>query len=95
MTTTIARHLSSVLSIPLLAFGVLACGHSHDGDSPCVVTGCSSHVCAEDHVATTCEWREEYACYRDATCERQANGACGWTETDELLECLAGGGTLE
>ena len=56
----------------------------------CFVGGCSGQVCSDDpEVITTCEWREEYQCYRTATCERQADGECGWTETDELLECLA------
>ncbi len=55
----------------------------------CVVTGCSDHVCADEAVMTTCEWREEYACYKDARCERQADGRCGWTETAELLSCLS------
>jgi hypothetical protein len=41
-------------------------------------------------VVSTCEWRPEYACYADATCEVQDDGACGWTETDELRDCLAG-----
>jgi hypothetical protein len=30
-----------------------------------------------------------YACYRDAACERQPDGACGWTPTAELGACLA------
>lgn len=57
----------------------------------CHRDGCSGQVCTDDPdvVMTTCEWREEYACYRSAICERQANGACGWTQTTELLECLA------
>jgi eight-cysteine-cluster-containing protein len=57
----------------------------------CIRTGCSGTVCAEpgDEVMTTCEWRPEYACYQDARCERQADGACGWTQTPELAACLA------
>jgi eight-cysteine-cluster-containing protein len=66
-----------------------------DGDPPpsaaCFVGGCSNQLCADEPLASTCEWREEYACYRDATCERQADGACGWTPTPELLECLDDG----
>lgn len=56
----------------------------------CVVGGCSNVVCAEagEHPITTCEWRPEYACYRQAVCERQADGACGWTMTSELRSCL-------
>lgn len=53
----------------------------------CTVTGCSGQVCAEEDVMTTCEYREEYACYRSARCERQKNGECGWTETVGLRAC--------
>lgn len=56
----------------------------------CYVGGCSSQVCSDDpDVVTTCEWLPEYACYQDATCARQPDGACGWTPTPELLACLA------
>lgn len=56
----------------------------------CVTTGCSGTVCAEadDGRMTTCEFKPEYACYRDATCERQPDGACGWTQTKVLSACL-------
>ena len=54
----------------------------------CIITGCSSQVCAEEEVITTCEYREEYACYQTAKCERQSNGQCGWTMTTELSACL-------
>ncbi len=57
----------------------------------CQPTGCSGQVCADRSVITTCEWREEYACYDSATCERQPNGQCGWTQTAELAFCLQGG----
>lgn len=56
----------------------------------CMVTGCSGQVCADRPVYTTCEWRPEYACYADATCERQEDGNCGWTKTPELEACLGG-----
>ena len=55
----------------------------------CVVTGCSGQLCAEEHVATTCEWLPHYACYRDARCGRfGAGGSCGWESTPELEACL-------
>ncbi len=62
----------------------------------CVVGGCSSQVCVEAgvEVITTCEWREEYSCYQQATCERQSSGQCGWTETEALLACLANSAEL-
>ena len=57
----------------------------------CYVGGCSSHICTDmppGQYASTCEWKEEYACYRTAKCERQATGQCGWTETAELKACI-------
>jgi hypothetical protein len=56
----------------------------------CKVAGCNSELCIEatDEVYTTCEWREEYACYQAATCERQSSGVCNWTQTPQLLACL-------
>jgi len=55
----------------------------------CIVTGCSSQVCADQDVITTCEFRPEFDCYRAAQCERQADNQCGWTMTSELQACLA------
>jgi hypothetical protein len=57
----------------------------------CVKSGCSGTLCVEPgkEVVTTCEFKPEYACYRDATCERQADGSCGWTKTPALDACLA------
>ncbi|MGH9956353.1 MAG: DUF6748 domain-containing protein [Pyrinomonadaceae bacterium] len=57
---------------------------------PCFKTGCSKQVCADEEVITTCEWREEYACYQKARCERQSDGSCGFTKTPELTACLRG-----
>ncbi len=56
----------------------------------CVRAGCSDHLCVEEgmDIASTCEWRPVYACYQEATCERQQNGQCGFTPTHELVECL-------
>lgn len=63
--------------------------------SDCIAGGCSGQLCvdaSEEPPITTCEWRPEYDCYRTAICERQANGACGWTSTPELTQCLADAG---
>lgn len=56
----------------------------------CVVGGCSGQLCIEDGSGgiSTCEYREEYACYKKASCGRQADGQCGWTMTPELKQCL-------
>lgn len=59
---------------------------------PCYVGGCSGQICSEDQgIVTTCDWQDEYACYQGGLtkCERQTNGACEWTQTSELLACLA------
>ena len=59
-------------------------------DQACYVGGCSGQICSDQEgVISTCEWREEYACYQSATCERQPDGQCGWTPTPELEACLA------
>ena len=57
--------------------------------APCMKSGCSGQVCADRSVITTCEMRREYACFQSATCERQVDGACGWTQTPALTSCLA------
>src|SRR3989344_2189845 len=58
----------------------------------CAVAGCSGQLCVPsgeaDDVFTTCEFKPEYACYRGAKCERQADDRCGWTLTVELRACL-------
>lgn len=57
---------------------------------PCYTGGCSGQYCSDQEgLISTCEFRPEYACYDTATCERQDDGACGWTETPELDACLA------
>lgn len=59
----------------------------------CAVAGCSAQLCVSadeaSTIVTTCEYRAEYACYAEASCEPQADGKCGWTQTTELQQCLA------
>ncbi|MDB4956764.1 MAG: hypothetical protein JWO36_4333 [Myxococcales bacterium] len=59
--------------------------------SDCIKTGCSAAICADpgNDVVSTCEMKPEYACYRNAACERQPNGHCGWTPSVGLTKCLA------
>ena len=59
----------------------------HDG---CELAGCSQELCvnAGERQATPCIWRPVYACYRQAVCEKQADGNCGWTQTDDLRACV-------
>jgi hypothetical protein len=56
---------------------------------PCHVGGCSGEICADEPMVSDCMARPEHACFTQATCERQADGHCAWTETDALLACLA------
>lgn len=56
---------------------------------PCIKTGCSGEICADETVMSTCEYRREYDCYKRAICERQRSGSCGFTMTPELRRCLA------
>lgn len=60
----------------------------------CMRTGCSGHLCAPEGepVMSTCIYKEEYACYRTAKCEKQSSGACGWTPSKELQSCLKAAG---
>ncbi len=58
----------------------------------CKRSGCSGQLCVSadsPEFSTTCEMRPEYLCYQQATCEAQADGSCGFTETAELQACLA------
>jgi hypothetical protein len=73
---------------------LLAC--ASDGSRPprtdgsCFIGGCNSEVCSDrSEVFSPCIWRDAYACFGDATCARQTDGACGWTPTPELEACLA------
>lgn len=58
----------------------------------CQVTGCSGTVCANagEDIMTTCEWREEYACYQQpgTQCVQDPQGQCGWVMSEELQVCL-------
>ncbi len=56
----------------------------------CFVGGCSGQICSDQKdVASTCEFKQEYACYKTATCERQTTGKCGWTQTGMLAACIS------
>jgi len=58
----------------------------------CQVTGCSGTICANtgEDINSTCEWREEYTCYKDPKneCVQDDQGQCGWVMTSELQMCI-------
>lgn len=67
------------------------CGCIERERDTCLISGCSGQLCQEATAGAifgTCEWTEAYACYQTAVCERQDDGACGWTPASELLACL-------
>jgi hypothetical protein len=53
----------------------------------CIISGCSGQICGEVSLMSTCEWRPEYACFKQAKCEIQPTGNCGWTYTPEYNAC--------
>ncbi len=56
----------------------------------CMRSGCSGTVCqARDTktIITTCEWREEYACFREIECGC-ADGQCAWQMTPAFDACI-------
>ncbi|MEK9180505.1 MAG: Gmad2 immunoglobulin-like domain-containing protein [Patescibacteria group bacterium] len=79
-------NLEKVISIPYEP----GRGRKRPPEGVCRPTGCSGEICADKDTPqfSICLWRPEYICYRDATCERQADGACGWTQTPELVSCV-------
>jgi eight-cysteine-cluster-containing protein len=83
------------LLVVLAVVALAGCSVTNDNPRPreadsCHVTGCSAQVCSDlTDVVTTCEWRDVYECYASASCERQSDGACGWTPTEELNACVA------
>lgn len=66
----------------------LSASYDKSKQKECMITGCSGQICFEEEIITTCEYKQEYACYKNAQCERQKNGECDWTLTEELQICL-------
>ena len=57
----------------------------------CRLGGCSAQICQgidEEPAVSNCEYRPIYECYKTGRCEKQADGRCGWTMTQELSACL-------
>lgn len=61
---------------------------STSGLSACRPTGCSGEICSDEDVISACVYKPEFACFKEAKCERQTGGECGWTETVALKSCL-------
>lgn len=62
-----------------------------DESVQCVVSGCSSEICAQEPLASFCVYLDWYQCLAFSQCGPfGASGACGWEETPEFKECMAG-----
>lgn len=63
----------------------------HSIDRGCKRAGCNGQLCidanSQDKVSS-CDFKPEYVCYQKAQCERQLDGDCGFTPSDELSQCL-------
>ena len=90
LAVTVHRLLVALAGVTLAGCIAMNDSVTERGAGSCHVAGCSAQVCSDrDDVVTTCEWRDVYECYHSASCERQSDGACGWTPTEELNACLA------
>lgn len=59
-------------------------------DSDCVTGGCSGTICQHkdtEPIMTTCEFKPEYACYKQIKCGC-IDGKCVWDKTAEFDDCV-------
>ena len=55
----------------------------------CFIGGCSGEICSDQKgMMSNCIYKAEFACYKNAKCERQSTGQCGWTATPDLKLCI-------
>ena len=59
----------------------------------CIRTGCSNELCVDQNstmqVASSCQYTRQFQCLNTAArCERQNNGACGWTYLNSYNQCV-------
>jgi len=60
-------------------------------EDDCLISGCNGEICqdkSEEAAITVCLYKPEYECYQNASCQKQKDGHCGWTQTEELKNCL-------
>lgn len=59
-------------------------------DNECTTGGCSGVICQSKNtepIITTCEYKPEYACYREISCGC-INNKCQWDKTQEFDTCI-------
>ena len=55
----------------------------------CIITGCSSQICAEEPTSSDCAYLDWYACFQYSECGNYGlEGNCSWLTTDSFLDCL-------
>ena len=61
-----------------------------ENETKCEIGGCSSQICAKTGKIgiDTCEWKPEYACYKNAVCDINKDDICQWIPDKTLSECL-------
>lgn len=95
MYAYITNKKDSLIVIPPVDPGPLSSTPDQREKDGCKIGGCSGQVCSDkEGVITTCEFTEAYACFHTAICERQKDGTCGWTQTEELKTCLSNANNL-
>lgn len=60
-----------------------------DQVADCVVAGCENQLCVEsaDDLLDECDYGDRLDCSIRGICERQDDGECGWTETEDVIRC--------
>ncbi len=65
-------------------------------NKPCEVGGCSGTICGEpgsNKLISTCDFKPEYACYKQAVCGRErleGRDRCVWKFNDAFNTCIEG-----
>ena len=85
---SVMRHFLTVFFLCICAF---ASGGRAD-DHGCVRNNCMGTCITREEalgkmIPMIC--RAEFACYQDAECVKKEDGSCGWTETQQLKDCIA------
>ena len=74
----------------VLTFDITKRTQAAASGTTCYVGGCSGEVCSDtEGVASNCVYQPQFACYKNAKCERQPSGECGWTDNSTLRTCIA------
>ncbi len=93
------RAAQSLLVVPVLLSAVVLMGADGNGcggdvtvgSDECQVGGCGNELCGEpgEDLLSDCSLNPGAECYDEVgVCERNADGVCGWTPSQELTDCI-------